>query len=183
MDSFELNKIAGAVLGAALAIVAINEFANLAVAPHTLEKAAYAIDTGEADTAVAATTGGAAEEGPSLGALLATADIAKGQKVFKKCGTCHTSEEGGANKIGPNLYAIVGRAKGASSGFSYSDALVSMGGDWSYEDLDAFLKKPKDFMKGTKMSFSGIKKPADRADLVLFLRSLGSDAVALPSAN
>lgn len=182
MNSFELNKIAGAVLAGALAVVAINEIANVAVAPHYPEEVAYAIDTGDAGGTTAAVADAVAE-GPSLGVLLASADVAKGQKIFKKCAACHTSDNGGKAKIGPNLYAVVNRAKGASAGFSYSDALVAMGGNWSYEDLDAFLKKPKDFIKGTKMSFAGIKKPDDRADMILFLRSLGSDAVALPSAN
>ncbi|MBL4907106.1 MAG: cytochrome c family protein [Sneathiella sp.] len=182
MNSFELNKIAGALLGGALAIVAINEIANFAVSPHYPEKAAYAIDTGNAETSTMAATE-SPYEGPTLSALLASADAEKGKKVFKKCGACHTADEGGKNKIGPNLYAIIERAKGSSAGFSYSDALVAKGGNWSYEDLDAFLKKPKDFIKGTKMSFAGLKKPNDRADLILYLRSLGSEAVSLPSVN
>lgn len=182
MNTFELNKFAGALLASALAVVAINEIANVAVAPDYPEKTAYAIDTGEADASdtVAADS---PTEGPTLGALLASANAEKGKKVFKKCGSCHTSDEGGANKIGPNLYAIVDRSKGSSDGFSYSKALVGMGGNWTYDDLDAFLKKPKDFIKGTKMSFSGLKKPTDRADLILYLRSFGSDSVPLPSAN
>lgn len=182
MNSFELNKIAGAVLGGALAIVAINEIANFAVAPEYPAEVAYAIDTGEAETTTAAAVE-SPSEGPSLGALLASADAAKGQKVFKKCGSCHTTEEGGKNKIGPNLFAVVNRPKATSEGFSYSSALTDHGGNWSYEDLDAFLTKPKAFIKGTKMSFAGIKKPADRANLILFLRSLGSETVELPSAN
>ncbi|OUR75262.1 hypothetical protein A9Q83_17660 [Alphaproteobacteria bacterium 46_93_T64] len=182
MNNFELNKIAGAVLAGALLVVAVNEIANIAVHPTAPEKAAYAIDTGT----VAASDGAApaaVAEGPSLGVLLAAADPAKGSKVFKKCGSCHTTEEGGANKIGPNLYAIVGKAKGASAGFSYSGALMEKGGDWSYEDLNAFLTKPKSFIKGTKMSFAGIKKPTDRANLIAFLRTLGSSALPLPAAN
>lgn len=182
MNSFELNKIAGAVLGGALAIVAINEIANIAISPEMPEKNSYVIEVATAE----ASTGGAASaeaEGPSLGMLLASADVAKGEKVFKKCGSCHTTEEGGKNKIGPNLHAILGQAKGAVAGFSYSAALLEKGGDWSYESLDAFLKKPKDYIKGTKMSFAGLKKPTDRANLIAYLRTLGSDSVPLPPAN
>ncbi len=182
MNTFELNKIAGAVLAGALAVVAINEIANVAVAPVFPEKSAYAIDTGETGTAKAETAE-SADEGPSLGALLSSADIAKGQKAFKKCSACHTVDDGGANKIGPNLYAVVGGAKGAAGGFSYSAALTEKGGDWTYEDLDAFLTKPKGFIKGTKMSFSGLKRPGERANVIAYLRSLGSESVPLPSAN
>ncbi|MFT6556205.1 c-type cytochrome [Sneathiella sp.] len=182
MNSFELNKIAGAVLAGALAVVVVNAVADIAVSPSFPEETAYAIDTGEAD-ATASTATAAVEEGPSLGVLLASADVSKGEKVFKKCGACHTVDEGGANKIGPNLYGVLNRAKGAVDGFSYSSALMEKGGDWSYESLDAFLEKPKDYIKGTKMSFNGLKKPTDRADLIGYLRTLGKGDVPLPAAN
>lgn len=182
MNNFEINKYAGALLAAALAVVAISEIANFAVAPSFPENVAYAIEVEEATSTTAATTE-AVSEGPSLAVLLASADADKGAKTFKKCSACHTADEGGANKIGPNLYAIIDRAKGATGGFSYSDALVAKGGNWSYDDLDAFLTKPKDFIKGTKMSFSGLKKPADRANLIAYLRTFGSEGVALPAAN
>jgi cytochrome c len=180
MNTFELNKFAGAVLAGALTVVAINEIANFAISPTIPEKAAYAIDTG-ADEAGSSDTASAAVEGPSLGALLAAADPAKGKKVFKKCGSCHTVDQGGANKIGPNLHAILNRAKGSTAGFSYSAALLETGGDWGYEDLDAFLRKPKDFIKGTKMSFAGVKKDTSRADLIAYLRTLGTETVPLPT--
>ncbi|WP_025897799.1 c-type cytochrome [Sneathiella glossodoripedis] len=180
MNSFELNKIAGAVLGSALAIVAINEIANIAISPTMPETPAYVIDTGaeEASTVASEDT---KPEGPSLAVLMASADEAKGEKVFKKCGSCHTVEEGGANKIGPNLYGILGKAMASVEGFSYSDALVELGGEWGYEELNAFLTKPKDYVKGTKMSFAGLKKPTDRADLIAYLRTLGSSSVPLPT--
>ncbi|GLQ05424.1 c-type cytochrome [Sneathiella chinensis] len=182
MDNFELNKIAGAVLGGALAVVAISEIANIAVSPTFPEQNAYAIEVASTggDSSAAAEV---KEEGPSLGALLASADVAKGEKVFKKCSACHTTEEGGANKIGPNLYAVLDRAKASHAGFSYSDAMVSHGGTWTYEDLDAFLKKPKDFINGTKMSFAGLKKADDRADLIAYLRTLGTESTPLPAAE
>ncbi|MBE7635437.1 c-type cytochrome [Sneathiella sp. P13V-1] len=179
MNSFELNKIAGAVLAGALTVVAVNEFANIAISPEMPEKNAYAIDTGAEESA--GTAAAATEEGPSLAALMASADAASGEKIFKKCSSCHTAEEGGANKIGPNLYAILNKAKGSVAGFSYSGALIEKGGDWTYEDLDAFLKKPKDFIAGTKMSFAGVKKPEQRADLIAYLRTLGTADAPLPT--
>jgi len=113
--------------------------------------------------------------------LLASADIAAGEKAFKRCATCHTFEKDGANKVGPNLYNVVGGTKGAISGFAYSDALTTMGGDWSYDDLNAFLTKPKDFMAGTKMTFAGVKKAQDRANIIVFLRRYADTPFPLPT--
>lgn len=184
MNSFEVNKIAGAILASALVLVAITELSKIVMAPTIPEKNAYAIDVGTSDDkAEADQSAAAASTGPSLGSLLASANVANGEKVFKKCGACHTNTEGGANKIGPNLYSILENDKGASGSFGYSSGLKDMGGTWSYADLDAFLTKPKAFIKGTKMSFAGIKKATDRADLILYLRSLGKDDVALPAAE
>ncbi|MCG8491033.1 MAG: cytochrome c family protein [Sneathiellales bacterium] len=182
MNSFELNKIAGAVLAAALAVVVVSAVADIAVSPTYPEKMAYVIDTG-AEEKGAEKSEGAEETGPSLGALLASADVAKGEKVFKKCSSCHTVDEGGKNKVGPNLHAILNAEKGKKPGFGYSGALIEMGGTWTYDHLDAFLKKPKDFIKGTKMSFAGIKKPGDRANLIAYLRTLGTSDIPLPAAN
>ena len=182
MNSFELNKIAGAVLGGALAVVVVNAVADIAISPSYPEKVAYVIDTGKEDSS-AASSAEAASDGPSLGALLASADIGKGEKVFKKCSACHTVEEGGKNKIGPNLYAVLGKQMASHAGFSYSAVLTDMGEEWTYENLDAFLKKPKDFAKGTKMSFAGLKKPTDRANLIAYLRTLGTADTPLPPAN
>ncbi len=181
MNTFEFNKIAAAVLAGVLIIMVINEIATLAIHPTYPEEPAYAIDTG----AIASSEVASNDEvvGPSLGVLLASADVAKGEKVFKKCGACHTVEDGGPNKIGPNLHGILNRDKGAHSGFSYSSALLEKGGAWGYEDLDVFLAKPSTYIKGTKMSFAGVKKPEQRADLIAYLRSLGKSDVPLPPAE
>jgi len=181
MNIFEFNKIAGAVLAGALIIMVINEIASLAIHPTYPETNAYAIET--ADVASSEVASKDVVEGPSLGALLATADIGKGQKVFKKCGTCHTTEEGGANKIGPNLHGILNKDKATGAGFSYSSAMANKGGNWSYSDLDVFLTKPSTYIKGTKMAFAGLKKPGDRAHLIAYLRSLGKESVPLPPAE
>lgn len=107
--------------------------------------------------------------------LLPQADIAKGEKVFKKCQACHTVELGGRKKTGPNLYGTVGGAVAARDGFKYSKGLTGYGGEWTVERLDAFLTKPKAEVKGTRMSFAGLKKAKDRANLIAYLNSL-SDA-------
>lgn len=114
----------------------------------------------------------AAEPEVDFGALLASADVGKGAKVFNKCKACHKLEAG-ANGTGPTLYAIVGRAKAAEAGFGYSAALTGMGGDWTPEDLNAFLTKPSAYASGTTMSFSGLKKDSDRANLIAYLQTIG----------
>jgi len=102
-------------------------------------------------------------------ALLKIANVENGAKVFKKCATCHNINKGEGNKVGPNLYGIVGRARASGAGFAYSDAMKNKGGSWNKNDLNLFLTKPKDFVPGTKMGFAGLKKPQDRADIILFL--------------
>lgn len=113
--------------------------------------------------------------GLAVATLPAHADVAKGEKVFKKCKACHTVDEGGKNKVGPNLFGVVDRAAGAVEGFKYSDAMMEAAAEglvWDQANLDAFLKKPKKFMKKTKMSFAGVKKDDKRADLIEYLGTL-----------
>jgi cytochrome c len=128
-------------------------------------KQGYVIEIETADA------GEAVEEGPSLEELLASADLGKGAKVFGKCKACHKLEDG-ANATGPHLFGIVDRAVGAADGFGYSGALVAVADVWTAENLDGFLESPKGFAPGTKMGFSGLKKPKDRANLIAYLQSL-----------
>jgi len=129
---------------------------------------------------------GAAEEGgedagPSLATLLATGDAAAGEKIFAKCTACHTIAQGGPAGIGPNLYGVVGAGIGKhAAGFAYSSDLAGHGGNWDYESLDAWLKSPRAFAAGTKMSFAGLGNPADRANIILYMRENGGGP-ALPT--
>ena len=112
--------------------------------------------------------------------LLINASLENGQKIFKKCGTCHNYDKGSASKVGPNLWNIINRPKANVEGFAYSKALKNLGGTWTYEELAEFLYKPKKYVKGTKMNFAGLKKVEDRANLVLFLRNQSDNPVPLP---
>lgn len=142
---------------------------------HELENPGYPIEG-------AAEEGGAGD-GPSLAALLAVADPAAGEKVFAKCVSCHTANQGGANGIGPNLYAVIGDPVGhGRGGFAFSSALQAVGGDWTFEKMDEWLKSPRAFASGTKMSFAGLSKPEDRANVIAYLNSLGSN-VPLPAVE
>ena len=129
-----------------------------------------------------------AEEGPDLGTLLAAADATKGEAVFAKCAACHTLTQGGANGIGPNLFGIVGKPIGKHApGFAYSGDLAGHGGDWDYANLDVWLKSPKAFAAGTKMTFAGLGSAEDRANLLAYLKANGGGpdfpAPAAPAAG
>ncbi|MEO1679535.1 MAG: cytochrome c family protein [Pseudomonadota bacterium] len=114
-----------------------------------------------------------------LDASLAAADPSKGERVFRKCAACHTVEQGDSNKVGPNLFGTVGGPVAAVDGFRYSDALTEHGGDWTLERLDAFLAKPRAEVKGTKMSFAGLRSEEERADLIAYLNGFSDDPLTL----
>ncbi|HEX7853041.1 MAG TPA: c-type cytochrome [Sphingobium sp.] len=135
------------------------------------EEMGYAIQGVEADGA-----GGGADSGPPLPVLLAKADVAAGEKVFGKCAACHTITQGGANGIGPNLYATLGEgiAEG-KGGFAFSDALKKVGGSWDFDKMNKWLTSPRDFAPGTKMTFAGLGNPVDRANILAYINAQGSN--------
>ncbi len=168
-DTMTLTKITAALCGALLIYLlgswAAEELYHVGGGHGDEEHAAgYVIEVEEAPT------GGEVEEGPSFAELMAVADVDKGAKVFGKCRACHKLEDG-ANGTGPHLAAIVDRAVSSADGFGYSGALVAVADTWTAENLDAFLASPKAFAPGTAMSFSGLKKPADRANLIAYLQA------------
>tara|TARA_R110000824_G_scaffold11746_10_gene51506 strand:+ start:22328 stop:22960 length:633 start_codon:yes stop_codon:yes gene_type:complete len=126
-------------------------------------------------------SGGGADAGPSIETLLQTADAAAGEKVFGKCAACHTINQGGANGIGPNLYGALGKPHGHVAGFAYSDALKSIPGNWDWAGMNAWLTSPRKYANGTKMTFAGLGKAEDRANLMVYLNAQGSN-LPLPAA-
>ncbi len=142
------------------------------------------VKTSPAPSAPAPSAPAAAPGGPSgdetVLALLASADAGNGKKIFRRCKACHTVDKGGAHRVGPNLWDVVGRAKAGAGGYKFSGALAGLGGAWTFEDLDAFLAKPKAFAPGTKMTFNGVRKAGDRAAVIVYLRSLSDSPKPLP---
>ena len=173
MESFELNKILGGILTALLVVTAVRLAAAALYAPSEA--------VGMHGPEVSAITAplAAAPEKP-LAELLKTASIERGQRVSKKCVSCHTFNKGGPNRIGPNLWNILNSKAAQQAGFGYSAAMKKHSGKWGYQELAAFLKKPRQFISGTNMSFAGLRKPEDRAAIILYLRSLSDKKPALP---
>lgn len=177
MDSFELIKIAGAVIAALLLIFGTKTLIELNLQDHHDEHeiVGYALPVPEeapGEPAPAAETAATQIDFAQIAAAAETGDVANGQATFKKCMACHTSEQGGANKVGPNLFGIVGRPKASHEGFTYSAALKELGGNWTLEDLAHFVHSPKAFAPGTKMVFPGIADEKGLADLLAYLNSL-----------
>ena len=173
----EFNKLVGAVFAAGLVFMAVNVGVDEAMHEKPLEMTVYPVPEAAAAVAGEAT---AEDAGPSVLELIAMADMDAGKKLMKRCASCHDLAQGGPNKIGPNLWGVVGAAVASQDGYSYSSALSAVGGDWSYEALDAYLTKPKNFAPGTKMTSAGLKNPGDRANIIGFLRMLSETPAALP---
>ena len=180
MDNLKTNKILAGFLLAGLLAMGSGKIAEILIPNQKIEENAYPVEIKQA--ADSGKSGTPVNEGPEpILALLASADIEAGIKVAKKCTACHEFDVDGKNKTGPMLWNIVNAGKGMKDGFKYSDALVGMGGAWDYDALNAFLYKPKAYIKGTKMNFVGLKKPSDRANMIAYLRSLADTPVALPT--
>ena len=180
MSGLEVNKILASIIMAVLIVTLIGHIGDLIVnvEHHEQKETAYKIDVEES---VGDTKAIKKEEViEPISAILANASLENGEKLFKKCSTCHNYQKDGANKVGPQLWNLINRPKANVDGFAYSKALAEYGGEWGYEELAEFLYKPKKYIKGTKMNFAGLKKVQDRADIVYFLREQSDNPVPLP---
>jgi cytochrome c len=184
MNSYEFNKIAGATLTALLVTTVIGFIGSALIHPIKLEKPVVTIEGAPAEPEANAAPA-KPEEVPPVGPLLAKADVAAGKATFKQCQTCHTDEKGGPNRIGPNLWGVVDRKKATEPGFSYSEAMKKFAADskpdvWTFEEINKFISNPREHVPGTKMTFVGLKKPTDRANVLAYLRTQSDSPAPLP---
>ena len=182
MSGFEINKILASIIVAIIIFVIIGLVGNFVVKINYDESqiTAYKIDIPEASPDSSTQTSANDEMVEAISLLLAGASLEQGEKIFKKCGACHNYKKKSKSKIGPNLWNLINRQKASVSGFAYSKALSDYGGKWTFEELNEFLYKPKEYIQGTKMNFAGLNDVEDRADLILWLRQYSDNPVPLP---
>ena len=179
MDSFELNKIIAAILMVALLVIGLGKIADVAFHVKKPKNPGYKV---EGQVQLVSSTSATSEvvEKINIIALMAQGDVTNGEKIFKKCAACHSINKGGANKIGPALYNVVGRKVGGIADYKYSKTLASYGKEWTFEELNGFLIKPATYLKGTKMSYAGLRKEADRASIIKYLNQNSDNPKTLP---
>jgi cytochrome c len=179
MDSFELNKIVAAVLMVALLVIGIGKLSNAIFHVEKPKTPGYAVEVEQATT-VLSSTKAAVEEKIDIVALMAMGDVASGEKIFKKCAACHSINKGGKNNIGPALYNVVERKVGGVANYKYSKALATYEKNWTFEELNGFLKKPAKYIRGTKMAYAGLRKEKDRASVIKYLNQNSDNPIPLP---
>ena len=179
MDSFELNKIIAAVLMVALLVIGLGKIADGVFHVNKPEKLGYKVEIENQPIDVSTEVNKLVEK-IDITTIMAQGDAESGEKIFKKCAACHSINKGGKNKIGPALYNVVGRAVGGVDNYKYSKALASYGKDWTFEELNGFLKKPASYLKGTKMSYAGLRKEKDRASIIKYLNQNSDSPKPLP---
>lgn len=181
MDSWEWNKIAGAVLGTLLFVLVIKFVAEAVYETPLPHKPGYAVQVPkEAQTQTAAAAAPAAEPLPDFGTALPAANVAHGKDISTRCEQCHDLSKGGPNKIGPNLWGVVGRPRATHPGFDYSSAMSASHDPWTYDKLFTFLKAPQEVVPGTKMTFAGLRSEQDRLDLLAYLRTQSDSPLPIP---
>ena len=176
MDSFEINKIIAAVLMVVILVIGIDKVSDIIFHVEKPKTPGYAVDIEQANTTSAETT----EEKINITAFMTMGDVATGEKVFKKCKSCHSIKQGGGNKIGPALWNVMFRKVGSIADYKYSKALTSYGKEWSWEEMNGFLIKPSKWIPNNKMGFAGIKSEKDRASVILYLNQNSDNPKPLP---
>jgi len=179
MDSFELNKIIAAILMVVLLVIGLGKITDGVFHVKKPKNPGYRV---EVDGQLASGTSQTTEivEKIDIASVMALGDITNGEKIFKKCAACHSINKGGKNKIGPALYNVVGRVVGGVDDYKYSKALASYGKEWTFEELNGFLTKPSSYLKGTKMSYAGLRKEKDRASVIKYLNQNSDSPKLLP---
>jgi len=180
MDSDEINKYLMAFLSTCLVLLSLNIAAGALFSPPKPAKPGYEIAVTE-EPAKGAGPAAPAEQEP-IGKLLATADPARGETAARKCAACHTFGKGEPNKVGPNLWGIVGRPRASVPNFNYSAAMKAKGGNWTIDDLNTYLINPKAMIPGTNMTFAGLPRGSERADVIAFLNTRADNPAPLPKA-
>ena len=180
MDSFEINKIIAAILLVALLIIGIGKLSNIIFYVEKPKTPGYTVEVEQAVAINSVANAETVEEKIDISALMALGDAATGEKVFKRCAACHSIEKGGANKIGPALYNVVGRKIGGVSDYKYSKALMDYEKNWTFEELNGFLLKPAKWIKGTKMAYAGLRKENERASVIKYLNKYSDNPLPLP---
>ena len=164
-----MNKIIASIILAVILVLGINKITDIIFYVEKPEKSAYQVASVSTTKTTKTTSASSSSGSGEIMALLASANVADGEKVFKKCAACHSIAKGGGNKIGPALWGVLGRKAGSISDYKYSKAMAAQAKPWSLEEMNGFLIKPKDWIKGTKMSFIGLKKDTDRAAVILYM--------------
>ena len=172
-----MNKIIVSIILAVILILGINKITDVIYYVEKPEKSAYQV--AEITTAVDTAKAEANTESGNIMTLFASVSASEGASVFKKCVACHTINQGGANKIGPALWGVLGRKAGSVSGYKYSKAITAYGKVWTFDEMNGFLTKPKDWIKGTKMSFAGLKNEKERAAIILYMNENSSNPLPL----
>ncbi|MGD0143739.1 MAG: cytochrome c family protein [Rhizomicrobium sp.] len=181
MDSWEWNKIIGAILGTCLFVLIVKLASESIFEVPPPAKPGYVVEGVQEASASAGASAAPVEEAlPDFGTVLPAASVSAGQQVAERCQQCHNLAKGGPNNIGPNLWGIVGRARATHPGFDYSSAMMSSHEPWSFENLFRYLKSPATMVPGTKMSFAGLRSAQDRINLLAYLRTLSDSPVAIP---
>jgi cytochrome c len=181
MDSFEWNKIAGAVLGTLIFVLVVKFTTEAIFDVEKPSKPGYVVEGVTEEASTSASTAPVAEVIPDWGTVLPKADAAAGQKISARCEQCHDLSKGGPNKIGPNLWGVLGRPRGTHPGFSYSSAMASSHAIWSFDNFFQFIKSPGAYVNGTKMSFAGLRSEQDRINLIAWLRTQADSPLPIPA--
>ena len=179
MDSFEVNKIIAAVLLVALLVIGIGKIADIVFYVEKPKTVGYKVEVAEDSNANQDAKTSEIEE-IDISVLLAMGNVEHGEKVFKKCSACHLVNKGGENKIGPALYGVIGRKVASKQDYKYSKAMAAYDKDWTFEEMNGYLKKPQSYIKGTKMAFAGLRKEKDRASVILYLNQNSDNPLPLP---